>query len=210
MAGFFGSIKEKIMAVALAPGAKQTKYVDEYDDDDDLYDEEYYDDDDEYEEEEAEPVQVHYTQKSARSTARSTGSASSARTSSSTRTASKEAPKEAAKPSNVYSLQSQASSSTQRYTETVISKPKVIDDAVEIGNHVRGGRMCIVDLTNLPAGEAQRIADYLGGVCLALDGVTTRVNNGIFTVSPQNHKVMTDYRDDASFTGSTYKKASNE
>ena len=94
--------------------------------------------------------------------------------------------------------------------ESIILRPKVVDDAVEICNHMRSGRMCIVDLTGLNNSNAQRIADYLGGVCHALDGVTTRVNEGIFTVAPHTHKVMSDYRDDLSLDSGFFSRAAND
>jgi FtsZ-interacting cell division protein YlmF len=88
------------------------------------------------------------------------------------------------------------------FAETVIVHPKAVDDAVDIGNHVRSGKLCIVDLSNLGGVEAQRIADYLGGVCQGIDGVTVRVNHSIFTVCPPNHRVVTDYRDREEEVGS--------
>jgi len=79
-------------------------------------------------------------------------------------------------------------------SESVIAHPVTISDAVEICSHVKSGRMVIVDLTGLEHIHAQRIADYLSGVCQSLDGDTQRVNNGIFTISPKNHRVTNDYR----------------
>ena len=233
MAGFLKKIKDKIRDITLAPGARDP-YIDDYYDDEDGYEYDDYDTGDYYDE--ADPVQVHYTSdmrdRGGRERDRDRGdyrdrdrgdyrdrdfrdrgASASSRSSSASRSSARQP--EAAKPSNVYSLSSHVagtSAASARPTETVVVRPKVIDDAVEIGNHVRGGRMCIVDLTNLPAAEAQRIADYLGGVCLAVDGQTTRVNNGIFAVSPQNHRVMSDYREEsAAFSsGAMFKKASSD
>ena len=94
--------------------------------------------------------------------------------------------------------------------ESIILRPKLVDDAVEICNHMRAGRMCIVDLTGLNNANAQRIADYLGGVCHALDGVTTRVNEGIFTVAPHSHRVMSDYREEVPLDRGFFSKAAND
>ena len=222
MAGLFGKIRDKIRDITLAPGARDP-YVDDYYDDEEGYEYDDYDTDDYYDE--AEPVQVHYTSdrrdrggrdrdRDRDYRDRDRGREPSSRPSVAQRSSARQ-PEVAAKPSNVYSLSSHVAvtaASSARPAETVIVRPKVIDDAVEIGNHVRGGRMCIVDLTNLQASEAQRIADYLGGVCLAVDGQTTRVNNGIFAVSPQSHRVMNDYRDEsAAFSsGAMFKRASSD
>ena len=224
MAGFFRKIREKIRDITLAPGERDPYVADYYDDEEDAYEYDDYENDDYYDE--AEPVQVHYTssdrgrdrdrdrgRERERERERSSSSRRSAAATSSAGRSTTSYRQSETKPSNVYSLTPHvASASAAKPVETVIARPKVIDDAVEIGNHVRGGRMCIVDLTNLPAGEAQRIADYLGGVCLAIDGQTTRVNNGIFAVSPQNHRVLSDYREESSYGGSAnlFKRASSD
>lgn len=89
-------------------------------------------------------------------------------------------------------------------SESIIMRPKLVDDAVEICNHVRAGRTCVIDLTALNNSNAQRIADFLSGVCQALDGVTERVNDGIFIVAPKNHKVRQDYREELPLDGSGF------
>ena len=96
-------------------------------------------------------------------------------------------------PDNIVKINSKGDIPPSTYA--IISHPKVVEDAVALADHVCGGMLCIVDLTGLEEIEAQRIADYLGGVCQALDGTTTRVNNGIFTVSPSNFRVMPAYSD---------------
>ena len=73
--------------------------------------------------------------------------------------------------------------------ESAIMRPRNLADATEIGSHLRHGRQCIVDLTGMDMEVAQRIADFLGGVCSGIGGSTTRINNGIFVVSPKSHKV---------------------
>ena len=94
---------------------------------------------------------------------------------------------------NVVNLNGKKDAGQSNYV--IISHPKIVEDAVALADHVRGGMLCIVDLTGLDEAEAQRIADYLGGVCKGVDGFTSRVNNGIFTVSPSNFKVMPAYSD---------------
>jgi len=85
-------------------------------------------------------------------------------------------------------------SGSKQISETVISHPKSIGDAVELCAHVRNGRMVIVDIAVLDKTEAQRVADYLSGVAQSLDGTIERVNNGIFAIAPRNHRVTVDYR----------------
>ncbi|MCL1883451.1 MAG: cell division protein SepF [Defluviitaleaceae bacterium] len=194
MIGFFKRLGDRLSSNMLAPGAEETDgYYEEYEDG-------YYEDD--YDHEgyyEPEQVQVRYSshnQSARKSNLRST--ASSSRSSSrSTETR-----------NNVYGLPGAVN--VQKQTESVIMHPKNMEDAVEIGSHVRSGRMCIVDLTGVPTPEAQRIADYLCGNSDALDGAITRVNNTIIAVSPPNHRVMPDYRDESHFDSGFLKKAAND
>ena len=237
MAGFLKKIREKIRDITLAPGARDPYDENYYEEDAYEYDDDGYDGDYDYNED-PDPVHVHYSSPSggrerdrgydrSRDSDRERGSsrrsaASSASASYSAYASSRASSRatESSRPSNVYSLNphsstgasSPASSVPKQQAETIIVRPKVIDDAVEIGNHIRGGRMCIVDLTNLPATEAQRIADYLGGVSLAVEGQIIRVNNGIFAVAPQNHRVMSDFREEnaAYGSGSLFKRAASD
>jgi len=188
MLGFFKGISERLSNRMMAPGAEEADgYYDEYDDD---YDDDY-DDEPEFE--------VRYTKQDKNS--RTAKSTQNARTSS-----------RAAQRDNVYGLpQAQTPLALHsKQAETVVMHPKSMEDAVEIGSHVRSGRMGIVDLTGVPTTEAQRVADYLCGISDALDGAITRVNNTIITVSPANHRVMPDYREESPFDAKFLKKASND
>jgi cell division inhibitor SepF len=188
MLGFIRNISDKISNRMLAPGAQETDgYYDEY------YDDDYEEGDDEYYEE---PEQT-------RSSRLEKPSRSSGRFASSTASRTSRGAKD-----NVYSI-SPSLVTVHKQAETVIQHPKNMQDAVEVGNHVRSGRMNIVDLTGVPTDEAQRIADYLCGISDALDGAITRVNNTIITVSPPTHRVMQDYRDDSTFDTGLFKKAAN-
>jgi FtsZ-interacting cell division protein YlmF len=195
MLGIFKKFSDRLSNNMLAPGSEEADgYYEEYEG-------EYYEDDYDSEGyyEEPESVQVRYTQRNqpARKSnikSSSSGSRSSSR-SSETR-------------NNVYGMPGAVN--VQKQTESVIMHPKNMEDAVEIGSHVRSGRMCIVDLTGVPTPEAQRIADYLCGNSDALDGSITRVNNTIIAVSPPNHRVMPDYRDESHFDSGFLKKAAND
>ncbi|MDR0273294.1 MAG: cell division protein SepF [Clostridiales bacterium] len=185
MLGFFKKVSDKITNNMLAPGSEES---DGYYEEDSYYEEDY--DDGYYDE--PEPARKPTARKPAKN------SSSSLR--------------EYSGPSgiknNVYGFTSRAAD-IQKQAETVISHPKNMEDAVAIGNHVRSGRQCIVDLTGVPTPEAQRIADYLCGNSDALDGMISRINNTMIAISPPNHRIMPDYRDDASYdTGSFLKTAS--
>jgi cell division inhibitor SepF len=190
MVGIFKNISEKLSNKMMAPGAEESDgyYYDEYDEDYDDYEE--YDDEPE--------IEVRYSRQEKSSNRKSNAKSAPAR------------PASRGGRDNVYSLTPNASGlHKQPQSESVIMHPKQMEDAVEIGNHIRSGRMCIVDLTGVPTAEAQRVADYLCGTCNALDGAITRVNKTILAVSPPSHRVMPDYREDTSFDAGFLKKAAN-
>jgi len=71
----------------------------------------------------------------------------------------------------------------------VIAHPKDIKDAAKLCDEICEGKMVIVDLSALDSVNAQRIADYLGGVVHTIKGTTNRVNKGIFAISPREYEV---------------------
>lgn len=191
MVGLFKKLSEKLTNRMMAPGAEEADYY--YDDGYDYYE------DDGYYDEAPEPVQVRSTRQensSRKSNTKSSSSRSSSRTSS--------------RDNVLFTPSSTTAANKQLRAESIIKYPKNMEDAVEIGQHVRSGRMCIVDLTGVPNDEAQRIADYLCGNSDALDGAITRVNQTIITVSPTNHHVRTDYREDSHFEAGYLRSAAND
>ena len=224
MANLFGKLKNRISdIVSVAPGARD-RYEDddyddyEYEDDYDEYDDDY---DDRYDE--SGRLQLHYGSSREAGYRRSSSrdDRASSRRGSENKYDREQTSSRSQSASSRYGRQydrdvipfSETSKTTASVTnvESIILRPKLVDDAVEICNHMRAGRMCIVDLTGLNNANAQRIADYLGGVCHALDGVTTRVNEGIFTVAPHSHRVMSDYREEMALDrGSFFSRAAND
>jgi cell division inhibitor SepF len=78
----------------------------------------------------------------------------------------------------------------------VIAHPKEIKDASKLCDDICNGKMVIVDLSSLDSVNAQRIADYLGGVVHTIQGNTTRVNKGIFVISPKEYEVSNSSNED--------------
>ena len=180
MAGLFSRIKDSFRNVMLSPGAEDPYHGDYYDDD--SYDDEYYDD-----HEDIQPQPPRYSQNTQRRSEATSGGRSS----------------RSSLGNKVIEL-GYSANNEKSISESVIAHPTSINDAVEICSHVRSGRMVIVDLTSLDQVNAQRIADYLSGVCQSIDGDTKRVNNGIFTISPRNHRVTTDYREEMPTEGAFF------
>ena len=219
MAGIFERLRNKFNDFVSAPGAR-----DEYDDD---YDQEYGDEFDEYDgyehndsRDDSSSRQRRHYEESRDSSFRRNDHREERDYSRDNRTRHGDASSFSGRAGSTYSRPggpdilhfdgNQNKQHTRPNAETVIVRPKVVQDAIEICDHMRAGRMSIINLTGLDTSNAQRIADYLGGVCHALDGVITRVDEGVFTVAPQSHRVMNDYRDATSPDSGFFSKAAND
>ena len=66
----------------------------------------------------------------------------------------------------------------------VIRHPADVAEAAKICDILRDDKICIIDLTGMERSMAQRIADFLGGACYALDGTVQRVSKDIFILAP--------------------------
>ena len=82
----------------------------------------------------------------------------------------------------------------------VIAHPKEIKDASRLCDAICSGKMVIVDLSSLDSVNAQRIADYLGGVVHTIQGNTSRVNKGIFVISPREYDVTVSSSEETTST----------
>ena len=147
----------------------------------DVYKDGYYDDEDYYEDDayEDDPMEAHYSSASAE---RKTSERPGAKTRSFYSDKIVELGYTSAPHQSAFAA-------PQIVPAAVIAHPKEIKDASKICDDICSGKMVIVDLTSLDSVNAQRIADYLGGVVHTLQGNTKRVNKGIFVISPREYEV---------------------
>ena len=85
----------------------------------------------------------------------------------------------------------------------VICKPKDVSDATSICDHLINSTICVVNLEGVERGNAQRIADFLGGACYALDGEIQRISDEIFLIAPAHVGISSELRDSLKGGGST-------
>jgi len=85
---------------------------------------------------------------------------------------------------------------TPSHAEVVIRHPMDVGEAAKICDCVRDNKMCIIDLTGMDRTMAQRIADFLGGACYALDGSVQRVSKDIFVIVPDGVRIAADLQDE--------------
>jgi FtsZ-interacting cell division protein YlmF len=76
-------------------------------------------------------------------------------------------------------------------TEAIVVKPQHMMDTIGIIEHLRGGRMCFVDLESLNGELAQRIATRLSNACAELGGTVLRIDSGAFCCIPYSDEYKT-------------------
>jgi len=91
----------------------------------------------------------------------------------------------------------------------VVMHPKTIEGAFDVCGHVRQGRLCIIDVTDVEENDAQRIADFLHGVSDGVGGTISRVNADIFIVAPPSQSVYFYGDDKSAFYGGFTRKAAS-
>ena len=173
MLGMFKKAGESIRKTLLLAN-KDDGYADDYYDDEDYYD------DDEYEED---PMQEHYSPSAPPERKVPEKPAAKARSFYSDKIV------ELGYTSSASAPQKNAFAPPPIVPSAVIAHPQEIKDASKICDDICSGKMVIVDLTSLDSVNAQRIADYLGGVVHTLQGNTKRVNKGIFVISPREYEI---------------------
>jgi len=73
--------------------------------------------------------------------------------------------------------------------EVVRTYPEVVADAFNVCDYVRDNKVCIVNLEGIDSKEAQRIADFLGGVAYAFNGDIQRISKGVFIIAPTSVEI---------------------
>jgi len=68
--------------------------------------------------------------------------------------------------------------------------PRSYNDACLIGEAFRKGVPVIMNLSDMPDGDAKRLVDFSSGLCLGLNGTLERVTVKVFLLSPEHVKVM--------------------
>ena len=62
--------------------------------------------------------------------------------------------------------------------------PRDLEDARVVSDYIQQDISCIINLEQIDRATSQRIADFISGVCDALDGSIERVSGHIFVIAP--------------------------
>lgn len=112
----------------------------------------------------------------------------------------KPAKQPASKPSSNNKLvsinSSRNSRNNSRGSEVYVIKPQDFNEAQSVTDFLKDGRAIVINMEGIELSAAQRIIDFIGGACYALDGSLQAISGNIFIAAPSNVDVTGDLRDE--------------
>lgn len=80
--------------------------------------------------------------------------------------------------------------------QVYVIKPTDFNDAQDVADGLKSGRPTVINMEGMGVEAAQRIIDFIGGACYALDGTLQAISGNIFIASPNNVEVTGDLREE--------------
>lgn len=100
--------------------------------------------------------------------------------------------KSTANPSKLVSINSR----NNRRSQVFVVKPQDISHAQTVTQYLKEGNLVVINMEGVEIHIAQRIIDFIGGACDALDGSIQGISNNIFIAAPSNIAVTGDLREE--------------
>lgn len=97
-------------------------------------------------------------------------------------------------PSKLVSINSR--SSNRSSGQVYVIKPQEFNEAQRVTDYLKEGRTIVINMEGIEVNAAQRIIDFIGGACYALDGSLQAISANIFIAAPRNIDVSGDLRDE--------------
>lgn len=107
----------------------------------------------------------------------------------------KQKQKPARTPSKLVAINSRNNSNRSTGTVRVI-KPQEFNEAQKVTDYLKEGDSIVINMEGIEVHAAQRIIDFIGGACYALDGSLQAISANIFIAAPQSINVTGDLRDE--------------
>ncbi|MCM1494225.1 MAG: cell division protein SepF [Bacteroides sp.] len=83
-----------------------------------------------------------------------------------------------------------------RGSEVYVIKPQEFNEAQTVTDFLKDGKTIVINMEGIELNAAQRIIDFIGGACYALDGSLQAISSNIFIAAPQDIEVSGDLRDE--------------
>ena len=83
-----------------------------------------------------------------------------------------------------------------RGSEVYVIKPQDFNEAQTVTDFLKDGKAIIINMEGIELTSAQRIIDFIGGACYALDGSLQAISGNIFVAAPPDIEVSGDLREE--------------
>lgn len=97
-------------------------------------------------------------------------------------------------PSKLVSINSR--NNNRSSNQVYVIKPQEFNEAQRVTDYLKEGRTIVINMEGIEVNAAQRIIDFIGGACYALDGSLQAISANIFIAAPRNTDVSGDLRDE--------------
>lgn len=103
-------------------------------------------------------------------------------------------PSKVSSPSKLVSINSR--NNNRSSNQVYVIKPQEFNEAQKVTDYLKEGRTIVINMEGIEVHAAQRIIDFIGGACYALDGSLQAISANIFIAAPHNIDVTGDLRDE--------------
>lgn len=103
-------------------------------------------------------------------------------------------PSKTTNPSKLVSINSR--NNNRSSNQVYVIKPQEFNEAQRVTDYLKEGRTIVINMEGIEVHAAQRIIDFIGGACYALDGSLQAISANIFIAAPRNIDVSGDLRDE--------------
>lgn len=81
-------------------------------------------------------------------------------------------------------------------SEVYVIKPQEISESQTVTDFLKSGKTIVINMEGLELAPAQRIIDFIGGACYALNGSLQAISANIFIAAPDSIEVSGDLREE--------------
>lgn len=81
-------------------------------------------------------------------------------------------------------------------SEVYVIKPQEISESQTVADFLKNGKTIVINMEGLELAPAQRIIDFIGGACYALNGSLQAISANIFIAAPDSIEVSGDLREE--------------
>lgn len=103
-------------------------------------------------------------------------------------------PAKTSNPSKLVSINSR--NNNRSSNQVYVIKPQEFNEAQKVTDYLKDGKTIVINMEGIEVHAAQRIIDFIGGACYALDGSLQAISANIFIAAPHNINVTGDLRDE--------------